>query len=234
MFAKVLSISKPSRTVVCAGILLIVTAATADARRHGRHHSHHGFSRHVIVRVAPVSESYAYRRFERRGLEHPRVEGNQFDRRGASGRFAARGSKQIDIIALVPRDWRREPPDQNWNGERFISPAGDAWLGFYGSPADEQTRDEHLKAVAFVEGEELTYLQREQDWLAVSGFKAEKRDRIFYRKAVLACGGRQWRHFALEYPSERRRPFDSLIDSLSRALDRSAEDDCGDATVGRR
>ncbi len=67
MFAKVLSISKPSRTLVCAGILLIVTAATADARRHGRHHSHHGFSRHVIVRVAPVSESYAYRRFERRG-----------------------------------------------------------------------------------------------------------------------------------------------------------------------
>jgi hypothetical protein len=40
-------------------------------------------------------------------------------------------------------------------------------------------------------------LRRETDWLAVSGFKG---DRIFYRKAVIACGGTVWHHIEFEYP----------------------------------
>jgi hypothetical protein len=36
----------------------------------------------------------------------------------------------------------------------------------------------------------------ESDWLAVSGIKGNK---IFYRKAVIACGGKVWHHIAFEY-----------------------------------
>jgi len=87
-----------------------------------------------------------------------------------------------------------------------------------------------MKAMAFREGEEITYLRRERDWIAVSGFKG---DRIFYRKAVLACGERQWRHIAFEYSAEARRAFDQLVSAMSLGLDRSVNQNC-DATVGRR
>jgi hypothetical protein len=50
---------------------------------------------------------------------------------------------------------------------------------------------------------------------------------------VLACGERQWRHIAFEYPAEAKRAFDSLVTSMSKALDRSVDAYCEDATIGR-
>jgi hypothetical protein len=132
------------------------------------------------------------------------------------------------IAAPVPADWQLQPPDPDWRGNRFVSPTGHAWLAFYARPADKAPHDQHLKTVAFVEGEEITYLRREPDWLAVSGFKG---DRIFYRKVVLACGERTWRHVAFEYPAEAKRAFDRLVTRVARALDRAVDKDC-DAVVG--
>jgi hypothetical protein len=120
------------------------------------------------------------------------------------------------------------PPDPDWKGNRFVSPSGDAWLAFYARPADKTAHDQHLKSVAFVDGEELTFLRREPDWLEVSGFKG---DRNFYRKVVLACGARAWRHVAFEYPAEAKRAFEPLIARMARALDRQVEQNC-DAVVG--
>jgi len=132
------------------------------------------------------------------------------------------------IGALVPADWRLQASDPNWSGSRFVSPNGDAWLAFYARPTDKTTNDQHLKSVAFADGEELTYLRRESDWLEVSGFKG---DRLFYRKVVLACGERSWRHIALEYPAAAKRAFERLITRAGRALDREVEHNC-DAVVG--
>ena len=84
--------------------------------------------------------------------------------------------------------------------------------------------------MAFGEGEDLTYLRGERNWIAVSGLK---RDRIFYRKAVLACGERQWRHIVFEYPAEARRVLNQFVSAMSLGLDLSVNQDC-DATVGRR
>jgi len=134
----------------------------------------------------------------------------------------------------VPADWREQPPDPDWQGRRFVAPAGDAWVAFYARPAAADARDAQLKAVAFVDGEDVTYLQRERDWLAVSGFKDATRQRIFYRKVVLACGEREWRHVAFEYPAAAKRAFDRLVTSLSRALNAGVDAYCEDATVGRR
>jgi hypothetical protein len=128
------------------------------------------------------------------------------------------GGSAAPIEALIPPDWR--------------SPEGDAWLALYSSPADAQALDAHLKQVTFVDGEDITYLRRDRDWLVVSGFKGAKEDRIFYRKVVLACGGSTWRHIAFEYPAEAKRAFDRFVTRVSIAMDRAARVDCNE-TVGR-
>jgi hypothetical protein len=75
-------------------------------------------------------------------------------------------------------------------------------------------------------------LLRGEDSLVVSGLKGDKGERIFYRKVVLACDGRQWRHIALEYPTEAKRSLHRLITNLSKALDRAVAD-CSGTVVGR-
>jgi hypothetical protein len=229
--------SKPSRALVLASIILTLSVTTADARRGGRHHGYG--SRHFILPIDPRVESYARGSFGRRQFDRRSVEGNRFeDDRGESNRFDRprvdrRDAERGDLLALVPPNWREQPSDPNVQGRRYVSPEGDAWVAFHASPADAESRKQHLKAVAFVDGEEVTYLRRERDWLAVSGFKGEKDERIFYRKVVLACGQHQWRHIAFEYPAEAKRAFDSLVTSISKALDRSVDTYCEDATVSR-
>ena len=65
-----------------------------------------------------------------------------------------------------------------------------------------------MQSVAFTEGETLTYLQGQRDWIVVSGIKD---DRIFYRKATIACDGKVWHHIAFEYPSRQRQDDSSFV-----------------------
>ena len=90
----------------------------------------------------------------------------------------------------------------------------------------EQSRDQYLKALLVVEGEDVTYLRRERDWLVVSGSKGDKGERKFYRKVVLACGGQQWRHIAVEYADEAKRNFERLIEGLSKIVDMTTDSGC--------
>jgi hypothetical protein len=134
------------------------------------------------------------------------------------------GRARIDPVQFVPRDWQLMPPDPNWQGRRYMSPQGDAWLAFYATNAanDAQAR---LKAVAFADGEEVTYLRGERDRLTVSGHKDDK---IFYRKVTLSCGGTLWRHVAMEYPAAAKEKFDRFVERLSRGFEQIADDACGD------
>ena len=138
----------------------------------------------------------------------------------------ARGMRgRIDQPAqFVPRDWQLQPPDPNWQGRRYVAPDGSAWLALYSANAANDAAA-RFKAVAFADGEEVTYLRGERDRLTVSGLKG---DRIFYRKVALACGGTQWRHIALEYPAEAKTRFDRYVESVSRGFERIADDGCGD------
>ena len=144
---------------------------------------------------------------------------------GPGGAEMARsGRARIDPVQLVPRDWQLLPPDPNWQGRRYMAPQGDAWLAFYATNAanDAQAR---FKAVAFGDGENVTYLHGERDRLTVSGHKDDK---IFYRKVTLACGGTIWRHVALEYPVAAKERFDRFVARLSRGFEQIADDSCGD------
>jgi serine/threonine-protein kinase len=80
-----------------------------------------------------------------------------------------------------------------------------------------------MRAVAFADGETLTFIQGQSDWIAVAGSKAE---RMFYRKAVIACGGRKWHHIAFEYPVELSRYVEPLLRRASAAVDASENDGC--------
>ena len=73
------------------------------------------------------------------------------------------------------------------------------------------------------EGETVTYFRREPDWIAVSGFKA---GRIFYRKAVLACGGKVWHHIEFEYPAALKRRMDPFVNRASYSIDHAETIDC--------
>lgn len=79
-----------------------------------------------------------------------------------------------------------------------------------------------MRAVAFVDGEERTYLGGERDWIVASGQKA---GRIFFWKARLACGGKSWRHIAFEYPMEAKRRMDRVVTRAVRVLDDSTDED---------
>jgi hypothetical protein len=66
----------------------------------------------------------------------------------------------------------------------ICSPDGSASFDFYTTAVTDQPITEHMKSFAFGEGDEITSLAGERAWIAASGFKG---DRLFYRKAALAC-----------------------------------------------
>jgi hypothetical protein len=63
--------------------------------------------------------------------------------------------------------------------------------------------------------ERVTYERRGSDWIVSSGYRG---NRIFYRRAMLACNGTQWRHIEFEYPASEKRHFDNFVTRTSFAL----------------
>jgi len=177
-------------------IALILALTATTADARRRHHRGHFYLRHAPVMMLPAAAEDLAR--EPRG--------------------------RIEISQIVPRDWQLQPPDPNWQGRRYVAPDGNAWLALYSTNAANDAAA-RFKAVAFVDGEEVTYLRGERERLTVSGLKG---DRIFYRKVMLACGGTQWRHVALEYSAQDKTRFDRLVENLSRGFERIADDGCGD------
>jgi len=125
---------------------------------------------------------------------------------------------------FIPADWKLQPADPNFSGRRYMAPDGSAWLALYSAPADKDKVAAHLKEVAFADGEDVTYLRGAREWLAVSGLKG---DRVYYRKAAIACGGTIWRHLAFEYPAEQKPTLDRMVERAAQAFDRLAEESCG-------
>jgi hypothetical protein len=105
-----------------------------------------------------------------------------------------------------------------------VSPDGIAWLATYATPVEQEPIAAHMKAVAFADGEEVTDLRGERDWIAVSGSKG---DRIF-------CGGRVWRHVACEYPAEAKRSMDRFARRAADMVDATANEACDGAVSSSR
>lgn len=197
-------------------LVLAIGISSAEARRGHRHH-HHGSAESY-----PASQQV----IPLQGLEEP------FDNNGTMppARLRSDRGADDDVASLLPPEWRLMPADPNWKGRRYVSPNGSAWVAFYATQVGEQTIAAHMQAVAFVEGEQVTFLRGERDWIVVSGLKD---GRVFYRKAALACAGRSWQHVAFEYPAEAKRELDRLVARLSRHFDRSVNDSCEPSIVAQ-
>ena len=189
------SFCRKTRLVIMRTILLIALILAFTAESADARRRHHRYIRHAPVMMMMPDAELA---------------------RGMRGR--------ADTASFVPRDWQLQPPDPNWQGRRYVAPDGSAWLALYsGNATNDATA--RFKAVAFADGEEVTYLRGERDRLTVSGHKG---DRIFYRKVMLACDGTTWRHIALEYPRDGKAKFDRYVERVSRGFERIADDGCGD------
>jgi serine/threonine-protein kinase len=133
------------------------------------------------------------------------------------------------IASVLPADWKLLPREPNWTGKRLASPDGRAWLAVYEAPARDSIAA-YMDTVARVEGERITYLKRGSSWIVVSGYKG---DRIFYRKAMLACANTRWHNIAFEYPAAEKLDYDAFVTRTSRALAAHRNDGCGQDIAGR-
>ena len=112
------------------------------------------------------------------------------------------GKAEAQSPTIIPQAWSEVPKEGRWPGRRFVSPDGSAWLGVYASPARERSPRDFMDAIAYKEGERITYHRRGPGWIAVSGLKGQ---RIFYRESNLACRGTRWHSIVLEYPASDKR-----------------------------
>jgi serine/threonine-protein kinase len=192
------------RRLLLTALIIVLGASQADAR-HGRSWLRYwGRAPSAALAPAPYPEA---------GF------------RGRSARaqvYALRGE-------FPPADWQLQAPDPNWKGRRYVAPAGDAWLALYASPADQESTSAHLKTVAFADGEDVLTVLGDRNGLVVTGTKG---DRMFLRKAKLACGGRQWHHVALEFPAGAQRAYQPLIARAMRIVDLAEDDGCATPVAG--
>jgi hypothetical protein len=209
--------------VTCV-LVLVSAASTADAR-HGRRHWHKYYFAAVpyAYEVGRPGNNLQRRRFGREAVPYAYGFGRPED--NFRGRRQWRES--VDPAVMVPPNWQLQPPDPNWGGKRFLSPDGSSWLAVYASLTAAEPIASHMQSIAFAEGETLTYLRGERDWIVVSGTKG---DRFFYRKAVIACGGKVWHHMAFEYPAERKQAMDAFVIRAAAIIDLAENDGCEEAT----
>ena len=103
-----------------------------------------------------------------------------------------------------------------------MSSDGTASFSAYITPVAQQPIAEHMKIVAFADGEQITRLGGGRSWIEVAGFKG---DRIFYRKSVLACGGTSWHEVTLEYPAETK-DMDAFVDRVAKGAEMDKDKGC--------
>jgi hypothetical protein len=201
------------RRLLLVVLILAFGIDSADARR--RKHRYRSYPPvYMIPPQVPAAAMPAMRDFDPRRMQPA----PSAPRRDGPLRYAYGNPAE-----LVPPDWRLQAPDPNWKGRRFMSPDATAWLAIYAIPVGDRPVAEHMQTLAFVEGEEITYLRGERTWIAVSGNKG---DRIFYRKAVLACAGKRWHHVAFEYPAAAKRSLDEFVNRAAEAVHDSQNDGC--------
>ena len=124
--------------------------------------------------------------------------------------YSVADARELDVPfrAIVPNSWTLLPRAPDSLGRRFTSPSGDAWLWYFAVPVSAQRRPPIPRGQA-------TYGAQGGDWTVTSGYRG---DRIFYRRAMLACHNTKRRQIEFEYPASEKRLFDSFVTRISYAL----------------
>jgi hypothetical protein len=194
-------VGKLVRAPVVIGLLLLLGTQMADARHYRFHYRHWGHGLRYGGATAPPDPAANTPSSSPRSGPGIRVLGRPFP----------------------PPDWQLQPVDPQHTGRRYRSPDGAASLAFYASRAGRESASEHLKSIAFVDGEDVLRLAGTQGELVVTGTKQQ---RMFVRKARLACGGRDWHHVVVEFPISAQRDYARVVEQALGALDRADDDGC--------
>lgn len=136
----------------------------------------------------------------------------------ASAYSSGAGARESDVPfrSMVPDAWTLLPRAPDSLGRRFVSPTGDAWLWFFAVPVSREAAvNAKTDGASPPAMEQVTYEARGSDWIVTSGYRG---NRIFYRRAMLACNNTKWRHIEFEYPAWEKRRFDSFVTRTSFAL----------------
>jgi serine/threonine-protein kinase len=123
--------------------------------------------------------------------------------------------------ARVPAGWHSQPiTGQLGSGAQFVSPDGETWVAVYGRQAEPTAAEEQKRDEGLARDERVTYRAGGNRWFVRSGFKetGNGNERIFYRKAIMSCGGRVAHLLAFEYPADEKRAHDRLVTLVSRSL----------------
>jgi hypothetical protein len=122
----------------------------------------------------------------------------------------------VPFRAIVPNDWTLLPRAPDSFGRRFISPSGNAWLWYFAVPVNRKAAvNGNAERGSPGPMEQITYEARGGDWFVTSGYRG---NRIFYRRAMVACNNTKWRHIEFEYPASEKRLFDNFVTRTSFAL----------------
>lgn len=140
---------------------------------------------------------------------------------GASASTLAAPARD-DLRSIIPHDWKAVPPPQGSNARGFVSPDGNSKIVLYARPATRSLAAQ-LARLRRVQGGDITYEREGRTWIVVSGFLG---NRIFYRKAMLACGGTAWHYLEFEYPAAQKRAFDEFVTRSSMVLGAYATAGC--------
>ncbi|MBN9011078.1 MAG: hypothetical protein J0H63_13470, partial [Rhizobiales bacterium] len=124
-------------------------------------------------------------------------------------------NERFGSTADVPSDWQAGEAPANGDGLRFLSPDGQAWMIVSGSFQIGSVAEAVSILEAPNDGEQITYRHRETRLVVISGLK---RDRIFYRKAILSCRDTVWNSIAFEYPASRKPVYDALVTQAAKSL----------------
>jgi hypothetical protein len=127
-------------------------------------------------------------------------------------------AREVDVPfrSIVPYSWTLLPPAPDSYGRRFVSPSGEAWLWYFAVPVNrEAAANANIEQGQPGPMEQVTYEARGGDWIVTSGYRG---NRIFYRRAMLACSNTKWRHIEFEYPAWEKRLFDNFVTRTSFAL----------------
>ena len=140
----------------------------------------------------------------------------------ADAQTRSNDAQRRGIPAALPPDWILQPTDPNEHRKVLTAPDGSASLTVLEQRADANMAA-YMRSVAERDGERVTYRRGGRGWIVSSGFKG---DRIFYRKAMLACGDSVWHQIAFDYPAAEKRAYDRFVTRAEKALAAHRNDGC--------
>jgi len=134
------------------------------------------------------------------------------------------------LSAAIPAGWTLLPPDPSRPGKQLVAPGGEGRLVVDATPAGGNVTA-RMNAYASRDGEKVTYHKRGGSWIVVSGFRGD--DRIFYRKAMLACSNTRWHEIEFEYAAAQKRAYDQFVTQASHGLSAHGNEGCGARRASR-